>query len=33
MVSIMRSDSAIGGGNVELKDLETVLLGVQRNAA
>lgn len=32
MVSIMRNDSAIGGGNVELKDLETVLLGVQRNA-
>ena len=33
MVSIMRGDSTIGGGNVELKDLETVLLGVQRNAA
>jgi len=32
MVAIMRNDSA-SGGQVELKDLEAVLLGVQRHAA
>jgi hypothetical protein len=33
MVSVMRRDSAIDGGNVGLEDLETVLLGVRRHAA
>ncbi len=30
MVSIMRCDSAIGGGNVEFEDLKTVLFGKEK---